>query len=84
MPVCPCSTKSPSIKSTTSKASSATHDWQASLGAVQKNPTYRRNNAYLYAAEEPKEAAQPFIMLRGVEARLLTQAQADDWVATFG
>ena len=38
----------------------------------------------VYAAEELEEAAKLFIMLRGVEARLLTPAQVDDLVATFG
>jgi len=38
----------------------------------------------VYAAEELEEAAKLFITLRGVEARLLTPAQVDDLVATFG
>jgi len=38
----------------------------------------------VYAAEELEEAAKLFITLRGVEARLLTPAQVDDLVTTFG
>src|ERR1700685_3053382 len=38
----------------------------------------------VYAAEELEEAAKLFITLRGVNARLLTPAQVDDLVATFG
>ena len=38
----------------------------------------------IYAAEELEEAAKLFITLRGVNARLLTAAQVDDLVATFG
>jgi ribulose-5-phosphate 4-epimerase/fuculose-1-phosphate aldolase len=38
----------------------------------------------VYAAEELEEAAKLFIALRGVNARLLTPAQVDDLVATFG
>ena len=38
----------------------------------------------VYAAEELEEAAKLFITLRGVEARMLTQAQVDDLVTTFG
>ena len=36
------------------------------------------------AAEELEEAAKLFITLHGVQARLLTPAQVDDLVATFG
>ena len=38
----------------------------------------------VYAAEELEEAAKLFIMLRDVNARLLTPAQVVDLVATFG
>jgi ribulose-5-phosphate 4-epimerase/fuculose-1-phosphate aldolase len=38
----------------------------------------------VYAAEELEEAAKLFMTLRGVDARLLTPAQVDDLVATFG
>jgi ribulose-5-phosphate 4-epimerase/fuculose-1-phosphate aldolase len=38
----------------------------------------------VYAAEELEEAAKLFMLLRGVEVRLLTAAQVDDLVATFG
>jgi ribulose-5-phosphate 4-epimerase/fuculose-1-phosphate aldolase len=38
----------------------------------------------VYAAEELEEAAKLFITLLGVEARMLSQAQVDDLVATFG
>jgi ribulose-5-phosphate 4-epimerase/fuculose-1-phosphate aldolase len=38
----------------------------------------------VYAAEELEEAAKLFMTLHGIEARLLTAAQVDDLVATFG
>ena len=39
----------------------------------------------VYAAEELEEAAKLFMLLRNVpDARLLTPAQVDDLVATFG
>ena len=38
----------------------------------------------VYAAEELEEAAKLFIMLRGSAMRVLTPAQVDDLLATFG
>jgi ribulose-5-phosphate 4-epimerase/fuculose-1-phosphate aldolase len=38
----------------------------------------------VYAAEELEEAAKLFIMLRGSTMRVLTPAQVDDLLATFG
>ncbi|WP_144183548.1 3-oxo-tetronate 4-phosphate decarboxylase [Elioraea rosea] len=38
----------------------------------------------VYAAEELEEAAKLFMLLRGEKARLLTPAQVDDLLATFG
>ena len=38
----------------------------------------------VYAAEELEEAAKLFLLLRGAGSRLLTPAQVDDLVATFG
>ncbi len=38
----------------------------------------------VYAAEELEEAAKLFMTLRGEQARVLTSAQVDDLVATFG
>jgi len=38
----------------------------------------------VYAAEELEEAAKLFLMLRGTSPRLLTPAQVDDLLATFG
>jgi ribulose-5-phosphate 4-epimerase/fuculose-1-phosphate aldolase len=38
----------------------------------------------VYAAEELEEAAKLFLMLRGASPRLLTPAQVDDLLATFG
>ena len=38
----------------------------------------------VYAAEELEEAAKLFLMLRGHAPRLLTPAQVDDLLATFG
>lgn len=38
----------------------------------------------VYAAEELEEAARLFLMLRGGAPRLLTAAQVDDLLATFG
>lgn len=38
----------------------------------------------VYAAEELEEAAKLFLMLRGAAPRLLTAAQVDDLLATFG
>ena len=38
----------------------------------------------VYAAEELEEAAKLFLMLKGASPRLLTGAQVDDLLATFG
>jgi len=38
----------------------------------------------VYAAEELEEAAKLYLLLRGQQARLLTPAQVDDLLATFG
>jgi 3-dehydro-4-phosphotetronate decarboxylase len=38
----------------------------------------------VYAAEELEEACKLFLLLRGASARLLTPAQVDDLLATFG
>jgi ribulose-5-phosphate 4-epimerase/fuculose-1-phosphate aldolase len=38
----------------------------------------------VYAAEELEEAAKLFLMLRGQSARLLSDTQVDDLLATFG
>jgi ribulose-5-phosphate 4-epimerase/fuculose-1-phosphate aldolase len=38
----------------------------------------------VYAAEELEEAARLFLLLRGAAPRLLTSAQIDDLLATFG
>jgi len=38
----------------------------------------------VYAAEELEEAAKLFLLLRGTSPRLLTAAQVDDLLATFG
>ncbi len=38
----------------------------------------------VYAAEELEEAAKLFLMLRAASPRLLTQAQVDDLLSTFG
>ena len=38
----------------------------------------------VYAAEELEEAAKLFLLLRDADARLLTPAQVDDLLATFG
>lgn len=38
----------------------------------------------VYAAEELEEAAKLFLMLRGTNPRLLTPAQVDDLLTTFG
>ena len=38
----------------------------------------------VYAAEELEEAAKLFLMLRGTNPRLLTAAQVDDLLTTFG
>ena len=38
----------------------------------------------VYAAEELEEAARLFLLLRGASPRLLTSAQIDDLLATFG
>jgi 3-dehydro-4-phosphotetronate decarboxylase len=38
----------------------------------------------VYAAEELEEAAKLFLMLRGLDAHVLTPTQVDDLVATFG
>ena len=38
----------------------------------------------VYAAEELEEAAKLFLMLRGAAPRLLTSAQVDDLLGTFG
>jgi ribulose-5-phosphate 4-epimerase/fuculose-1-phosphate aldolase len=38
----------------------------------------------VYAAEELEEAAKVFLLLRGSAARLLTAAQVDDLLATYG
>jgi ribulose-5-phosphate 4-epimerase/fuculose-1-phosphate aldolase len=38
----------------------------------------------VYAAEELEEAAKLFLLLRGAPVRLLTPAQVDDLLATFG
>jgi ribulose-5-phosphate 4-epimerase/fuculose-1-phosphate aldolase len=53
----------------------------ANHGAVTSGKTL---TDAVYAAEELEEAAKLFITLRGVEARLLTPAQVDDLVTTFG
>ena len=45
-PVCHWPAKSPPIKNTASKASSATHDSHATLTALQQNPTCCRHDAY--------------------------------------
>ena len=38
----------------------------------------------VYAAEELEEAAKLYLLLRGTAPRLLTAAQVDDLLATFG
>jgi ribulose-5-phosphate 4-epimerase/fuculose-1-phosphate aldolase len=38
----------------------------------------------VYAAEELEEAAKLFLLLRGVPTRLLSPAQVEDLLATFG
>ena len=38
----------------------------------------------VYAAEEVEEAAKLFLLLRGAEPRLLTPAQVEDLLSTFG
>jgi ribulose-5-phosphate 4-epimerase/fuculose-1-phosphate aldolase len=38
----------------------------------------------VYAAEELEEAAKLYLLLRGQSPRLLTPAQVDDLLATFG
>jgi ribulose-5-phosphate 4-epimerase/fuculose-1-phosphate aldolase len=38
----------------------------------------------VYAAEELEEAAKLFLLLRGTDARLLTPAQVEDLLSTFG
>jgi ribulose-5-phosphate 4-epimerase/fuculose-1-phosphate aldolase len=38
----------------------------------------------VYAAEELEEASKLFLLLRGQAPRLLTPAQVDDLLATFG
>ena len=38
----------------------------------------------VYASEELEEAAKLFLMLRGQSPRLLTPAQVDDLLTTFG
>jgi ribulose-5-phosphate 4-epimerase/fuculose-1-phosphate aldolase len=38
----------------------------------------------VYAAEELEEAAKLYLLLRGANPRLLTPAQVDDLLSTFG
>ncbi len=66
-PVCHWPAKSPPIKNTASKASSATHDSHATLTALQQNPTCCRHDAYGEAGTFPASGGGP----RGAEGHAL-------------